>query len=289
MKKCNECGYTTSEEVDVCPNCGNALVEVQSVNQGVNETSNESGIVGFIDKIGKFTGIILLILALVGIMSGTAIAKILIGVIVLAGCIFCLNRKYGLKGFTIAALVLAALCILNGVSQAGKIGLFAKQEIEVKEEIIDDSSDDKELMQEDVEENSDVQTDVEEIEVEEAEEEISEEDVAFEEIEEAIDELEEELEEVVGDPNAVNPELKEYLDSYEAFMNEYVDFMKKYYADPSNIVNLLSDYTEIMAKYDEFSSKIDSYDPDTMSTADAMYYLEVIGRVNQNLLSIMNN
>ena len=69
-------------------------------------------------------------------------------------------------------------------------------------------------------------------------------------------------------------------------MDEYVDFMKKYMADPGNAIAMLSEYTDIMVKYEDFAEKVDKYDSDSMSTEDAKYYLEVVNRCNQKMLEM---
>ena len=85
----------------------------------------------------------------------------------------------------------------------------------------------------------------------------------------------------------VTPELKEFLDEYEAFINEYVDFMKKYTSASSNdVISMLSDYTDILTRYSEFAEAIDKYDTNTMSTADAAYYLAVTNRCTKKMLEL---
>lgn len=84
----------------------------------------------------------------------------------------------------------------------------------------------------------------------------------------------------------VDPELKAFLDSYEAFTDEYVKFMKKYNADPQNVTSMLTEYAEIMEKYESFSRDLEKYDEDEMSTADAKYYLEVTSRCAQKMLDV---
>ena len=70
-------------------------------------------------------------------------------------------------------------------------------------------------------------------------------------------------------------------------MDEYVDFMEKYeHADASDLSAMLNDYTEYMKKLAEFSEKADQYDQEQMSAADLSYYLDVMNRVNQKLLSV---
>lgn len=85
------------------------------------------------------------------------------------------------------------------------------------------------------------------------------------------------------DSNAVDPDLKAYLDSYEAYMDEYIDFMVKMNDNPNDLT-VLTEYTEMLLKYNEFAEAIDKYDPDTMSPADSAYYWEVINRVNKKLM-----
>ena len=86
------------------------------------------------------------------------------------------------------------------------------------------------------------------------------------------------------DTNNVTPELKEFLDSYESFIDEYIAFMQKY-NDSSDSLSMLSDYNSMMSKYADFAQKVDAYNTDEMSAADAAYYLEVIDRVNQKLIN----
>lgn len=86
------------------------------------------------------------------------------------------------------------------------------------------------------------------------------------------------------DTNSVTPELKEFLDSYESFIDEYIAFMQKY-EDSNDSLSMLSDYSSMMSKYADFAQKVDAYNADEMSVADAAYYLEVIDRVNQKLIN----
>ncbi len=87
---------------------------------------------------------------------------------------------------------------------------------------------------------------------------------------------------------SVNLELKAFLDSYEAFVDEYVSFMQAYSSDPSNVVSMMADYTMMMGKYADFAQKIDAYDAEEMSPADAAYYLEVTTRCSQKMLAAAN-
>ena len=86
--------------------------------------------------------------------------------------------------------------------------------------------------------------------------------------------------------SAVDPDLKKFLDSYEDFMDDYVAFMKKYTSDPNNAISMMSEYMEMLQKYEEFAEKADRYNPDTMSAADAAYYLEVMTRIEKKMLEL---
>jgi len=86
--------------------------------------------------------------------------------------------------------------------------------------------------------------------------------------------------------DGVDPDLKAFLDSYEAFVDEYVDFMKSYLNDPGNVVTMLTQYTEIMTKYEDFAEKVDNYNTEEMSTEDAKYYLEVTTRCTEKMLDL---
>ena len=83
----------------------------------------------------------------------------------------------------------------------------------------------------------------------------------------------------------IRPEVREFLDAYEACMDEYVAFMAKYAkADPQNMASMLGDYYAILARYTEFSAKIDALDQSQLTRAELAYYIEVTGRVSQKLL-----
>lgn len=84
----------------------------------------------------------------------------------------------------------------------------------------------------------------------------------------------------------VDPDLKAYLDSYEAFMDEYVDFMKKYLDDPTNVVGMLDEYTDIMERMEEFEKQNEVYESSDMSAADLEYFLDVTTRCTKKMLEV---
>ena len=89
--------------------------------------------------------------------------------------------------------------------------------------------------------------------------------------------------EETSNASGVSADFKEYMDSYEDFMNQYCDFMGSYNKSDTT---LLIEYTSLMAKYAEFSSKIDNYDETNLSTEDYKYYMDVMNRVNKRLIEI---
>ena len=83
--------------------------------------------------------------------------------------------------------------------------------------------------------------------------------------------------------NEVFPLLKAFLDEYEIFMDKYIEFMKSY-NNSTDVASMMTQYTEIVGEYYKYMEALDKYDTDTMSAADAAYYLEVVARVEKKLL-----
>ena len=92
--------------------------------------------------------------------------------------------------------------------------------------------------------------------------------------------------EAASSSDGVTPEFKEAMDSYEAFFDEYAEFMKKY-NESDNPAAMLGDYASMMTRYAETMEKLDEIDEDGLSTADALYYTEVMVRINQKLMSVL--
>lgn len=86
--------------------------------------------------------------------------------------------------------------------------------------------------------------------------------------------------------NEVSPDFKATMDSYEAFFNEYVEFMKEYMEDPTN-TKLLSRYSNMLSQYSKTMSAMNAIDKDSLSPADAAYYLEVSSRITKKLSEVL--
>ena len=90
-----------------------------------------------------------------------------------------------------------------------------------------------------------------------------------------------------GQSEGISAEFKAAMDSYEAFFDEYVAFMEKYNKNPTDM-SLLLEYTSFMTQYQDTMTKINGIDTTALSPEELSYYLEVMGRINQKLLSVAN-
>ena len=324
MAFCTNCGSEIPEGTKFCANCGAPVGSNQNINIDAsvdkmfesNGTSGnqidmdnqrtyeqnvyqqpyvsqqpDGGNVTGLDKYGKFIGIGLLILAIVDFATDPPILTIILSAAIIGGAIFCLTKKYKLKGFPIAAIVLAAFCLLAGVTQANKYGMF---KIPGNDKIAEDLSEERSTVTEQVAAESSTANDGTKTELfnqrEENDQADSGDNTTTEVEADKADEAEDEdTTESSGKTSGVDPELKAFLDSYEEFVDEYVVFMKKYMADPMNAVSMLTEYSEIMGKYADFAEKVDQYDSKEMSTEDAKYYLEVTTRCTQKMLDIYSD
>ncbi len=210
-----------------------------------------------IDKFGKLFWIPLVILTIVDFVSDPAIVTILLSAAIIGGAIFALARKYRCKGLVIVCIVLAAICMIAGVSQAKKHGLF---KVPGKADYV--LTADKDENASDMAASSDDSK---------ASDPVGSTDNSSANIK----------------TGGVDPDLKAFLDSYEKFVDEYVEFMKNYMANPLDVGSMLGDYTDMMTKLADFETKLDKYDTDDMSTEDAAYYLEVTTRCTQKMLSVL--
>lgn len=85
--------------------------------------------------------------------------------------------------------------------------------------------------------------------------------------------------------NGDSASFREYMDAYEKFMNKYIEFMQSY-SSSDNPISMMSEYLQILQEYEEYTEKIDSIDTDSLSTADYIYYMDVMNRVNKKLMTV---
>ncbi len=88
--------------------------------------------------------------------------------------------------------------------------------------------------------------------------------------------------------NELRKEFKDAMDSYENFMDEYVAFMKKYQASNGTDISLISEYSEILNKYNQFVKDFENWKNKDLNEKEEAYYLEVLTRVNKKLLEVTN-
>lgn len=153
MAFCGNCGMEIPDGMKFCTNCGTAVTSTSSLTpDGVSQVDDVAEQyqpvrhhtvhparamyiepermpkkpVTWIDRYGKFFGIVLMILGILDLFSDPAIVTIILSAAIISGSIFCLARKFKLKGFTIVALVLGIFCLIAGVYQAKKVELLKK-------------------------------------------------------------------------------------------------------------------------------------------------------------------
>ena len=83
----------------------------------------------------------------------------------------------------------------------------------------------------------------------------------------------------------IRPDIKEAIDSYEAFIDEYCAFMEDY-----NMTDLsqLAKYGTLLSKELEMSEKFNAIQDEDLTSAESIYYSEVILRCAQKMLSVAN-
>ena len=256
-----------------------------------------------IDKFGKFFWIPLVILTIVDFVSDPAIVTILLSISIISGAVFALSRKYKLKGFHIICIILAVICLLCGISQAKKIGLFKVPGKNEYASMLDEDKDSQNVSEAtgDASKETNSKPTGNSNSVSKPSESSStaskpagSSNALSKPSDESSADTNSEADETESSEPAneiatggVDPDLKAFLDSYEDFVDEYVDFMKKYMADPTNVMGMLTEYTDMMTELADFETKLDAYDTNNMSTQDAAYYLEVTTRCTQKMLEIL--
>lgn len=82
----------------------------------------------------------------------------------------------------------------------------------------------------------------------------------------------------------ISPEFKAAMDSYEAFFDEYAAFLQDFSDNPGDL-SLLTKYIDYIDRYTETMEALEEIDDDELTTAELSYYIEVMGRIQQTLLS----
>ena len=246
-----------------------------------------------INKYGKFFGIALFILSLAVFLTDPPFIRIILSAAIIAGAVFCISRKYKLKGFSIAAIVFAVLCLFGGVSQAKNYGMFTTPRVDSTaagagegKSADHNASGQQEKTPAPTAAQSSPGTDA-------SAQGSGKEGAASKDTSQAAAASDTPAESKAAENTegteqtpGVDPELKAFLDSYEKFIDEYVAFMKTYNSDPANA--MLAEYSRIMGTYAEFTEKLAQYDENEMSAADAAYYLEVTTRCTQKMLELLS-
>ena len=97
-----------------------------------------------------------------------------------------------------------------------------------------------------------------------------------------------EVEDAFSVERGIRPEFKEAMDSFEAFFDEYVAFMKAY-MDSNDPLGMMEEYTSMMQQYVETMGELEDIDEEELSEEEALYYAEVVLRINQKLLEVLDD
>ncbi len=309
MAYCQNCGTEVPEGMKFCSNCGTKVVEENRVQNEIVQSNAETGSydpadnsyyvkpdknrqLAKVQKIkheknakaagywtpGILLGIVSIAIAIFGICYHKTWPSTFLSVFALILGIVCLVKKSKLPGLAIAGIVIA---VMNFMSYSWGYEHTEKERAQLERQV--EYLEDDLARAEKTSASKPLGSDYKVVEKAQASEPA---DVTRAEPDEDEKESEAEKpaeEETKADTGIVDPDLKAFLDSYEKYMDEYVEFMQKYSANPTDLT-LLTEYADMMEKYSDFAEKIDKYDSDEMSTADAAYYLEVTTRVSQKLL-----
>lgn len=82
----------------------------------------------------------------------------------------------------------------------------------------------------------------------------------------------------------LRPEFKAAMDEYEAFFEEYVAFMAAY-KEAEDVTSMMGEYSSMMMKYVETMAALQEIDENTLTDEEALYYAEVMLRINQKVLA----
>ncbi len=309
MVYCQNCGTEVPEGMKFCSNCGTKVAEENKVQNEIVQRNAESGSYMPADNSyyvkpdknrqlakvqrlkneksakaagywtpGILLGIVSIVIAIFGICYHKTWPSTFMSVFALILGIVCLVKKSKLPGLAIAGIVIA---VMNFMSYSWGYDHTEKERAQLERQV--EYLEDDLAKAEQASATKPLGSDYKVVEKEQASEPADVTKVESDEDEKESAAEKPAEEETQADTGIVDPDLKAFLDSYEKFMDEYVEFMQKYSANPTDLT-LLTEYADMMEKYSDFAEKIDKYDSDEMSAADAAYYLEVTTRVSQKLL-----
>lgn len=78
-------------------------------------------------------------------------------------------------------------------------------------------------------------------------------------------------------------DFRKWVDEYEEFMNDYCDFMEDYDATD---LSALTEYTELLEKYNDFLTATEKLDESNYSVDDWKYFLDTQTRITKRLSKI---
>ncbi len=314
MAFCGNCGNEIPDGMKFCSNCGNKIAQSEQAKGFSTENADEvntkhdadnaiyvrkpginrqSTRIMNIDGSGQLKGkeenskkwlwagigISALIVSIIGIINHSTWISMFLSVAALVAGIVCIVKSNKLRGFAIAAIVVA---VLNFMSYAYGYDLEVKDREEAEKE--------RDMLKQELQDLNSSQTSAgnrkgtDYVDVPKGTLGGSE-SGSNKKADDSQSNNSDSKDNILIN-GGVDPDLKAFLDSYEKYMDEYIDFMQKYMTNPTDL-SLLAKYADMMTKYADFAEKIDKYDSDDMSTEDAAYYLEVTTRVTQKMLNVL--
>ena len=79
-------------------------------------------------------------------------------------------------------------------------------------------------------------------------------------------------------------EFKQKMDDIEAFYDSYIEFLKTY---DKNDASMLLKYADMLAKYNDAAKALDAIDENTLTAEEHAYYTEVMLRITQKNLEVL--
>lgn len=276
---CEKCGNEMNENALFCANCGAAVGAQASTPVGASVGGSVSSPVGAssgagnigvattgaqlplnrtIDRFGSFYGIGLMILAFVDYYSDPPVLTILLSIAIIAGAICCLARKYKLKGFTIAALLIAVFCLQAGVRQGNRLGYFRVPSYGNAQSVQTESG---------------YLTEADNVA-----------DSAYGTVNDSV---------ASGSASGsvgISPEFKKQVDDLEEFYNDYCDFMEEYSkaAAKGDVISMMDKYTKFVGDYAKYEAELNKLNDNqnNMTQEEMNYFLDAYNRIMKRLANV---